>query len=396
MRPSTLKFGSQRMQRAPMRSIGTIPLCCLVASALASPVPVQAAPPKGAVVIDATANTNIMVRRLNRVSIPASVNQKLLNLDMLVVPARSMSRATIRMVGSDLRAQLIGLSERTAWRLPCEVSGSGFVAWGSGINRGCDPPGPGVVVRRNLESISARSGQAPLIASADPQPLGADALAQLTQFLKVCSVTDEQGEQAQTIVTLRFSDPCEKAMDQCMEAGSTTCMVVSEGQWTSSRSRAFALCGDRIEKLRDQDAVMGFLNSLAGQSTNCVVQVLAPGDALLIPDTGSSPVVAFENDGSGAVISVVEGKVNVVSRRSDGWQTLSKGDTYIASRGERQPTSEWLSGSELCGSTGREGVVGVPSDSIESARYRVQVDPQSTVGDPFAAIYSQYCSQSLR
>jgi hypothetical protein len=349
-------------------------------------------------VLDATANTNITVRRPNRASIPVSVDQKLNNLDLLVVPAKSASRATIRTIGPDLRARLVGLSQRTAWRLPCEVSGSGFLAWGDGISKGCMPPG--VVIRSNLENISAVPRQAAWMASATPAPVladpQADALAQLTQFFKVCSVTDEQGDQAHTMVSLVFGDPCAMAMARCEQTGSTTCMVVSQGQWTSSRSKAFALCGDRIERLRDQDAVMGFLNSLAGQSTNCVVQVLAPGDSLLIPQQGSSPVIAFENDGSGPVISVIEGGVNLVTRRSEDWQTLSKGETYIASTGERQPTSEWLRGSELCGYMEREGAAGAQSGSIESTRYGAQVEPQATEGDPFASTYSQYCRQSLR
>lgn len=393
MSPSTLKFGSQRMQRAPMRSIGTISLCCLVASALVRPVPVQAAPPKGAVVIDATANTNIMVRRLNRASIPASVNQKLRNLDMLVVPARSMSRATIRMIGPDLRAQLIGLSERTAWRLPCEVSGSGFVAWGSGINGGCVPPGPGVIVRRNLESISAKPWQAPLIASADQNALPAGALAQLTKLFRFCSATDGQGGNAHTMISIFFSDPCAMALDRCEQAGSSDCMVVSEGQWTSSRTRAFALCGDRIEKLRDQDALVGFLNSLSGQSTNCVVQVLSPGDALVIPETGSRATIAFENGDSGSVISVIEGSVNVVTRQSDGWQALSTGETFIAGRGERQRTSDWLQESELCRSMERSHVAPARSQLIASTQIEAQLDSETRDGDPFASIYSQYCRQ---
>jgi uncharacterized protein YaiE (UPF0345 family) len=344
-------------------------------------------------VLDATANTNITVRRPNRASIPAAVNQKLRNLDMLVVPARSMSRATIRMIGPDLRVQLIGLSQRTAWRLPCEVSGSGFVAWGSGINRGCVPPGPGVIVRPNLESISARPGQTPLIASADQRVLPADALAQLTKLFRFCSATDGQGGNAHTMISIFFSDPCAMALDRCEQATFADCMVVSEGQWTSSRTRAFALCGDRIEKLRDQDALVGFLNSLSGQSTSCVVQVLSPGDALVIPEAGSRATIAFENGDSGSVISVIEGIVNVVTRQSDGWQTLSTGETFIAGRGERQRTSDWLQKSELCRSIERSHVAPFRSQLIASTQLVAQLDSETRDGDPFASIYSQYCRQ---
>jgi hypothetical protein len=387
--------GKKKVQKVLVMTIRRISLPCCVAIALASPLTVRAAPPTGAVVIEATPNTNIMIKRPNRTSIPASRDQKMRSLDVIIVPARSMSRATLKTIGPDLLAQLVGLSQRTAWRLPCEVSGSGFIAWGNGISRGCMPPG--VVVRGNLERISAAPRDRALIASAAHGNLLSDSLAQITQFLRVCSVTDEQGENAHTMVSLFFSSPCATAMDRCEQAASSACMVVSEGEWTSSRSRAFALCGETIKKLRDQDALMGFLNSLVGQSTNCVVQVLSPGDSLLIPEGRDRTVVAFENEASGSVVSVIEGKIKIVSRKSDDWQSLSSGETYSANRGERRSTSDWLRESELCRDTERSHSSPSQANPIESTRMLDQAqnpyEPQPLDGNPFDSIYSQYCSQ---
>lgn len=388
MSTSSWNFLKNKVQKSLTMTISKIPLHCCVALALASPMAVRAAPPTGAVVIDATSNSNIMIRRPNRTSIPASVDQRMRSLDMIVVPARSMSRATIRTIGPDLSAQLVGLSQRTAWRLPCEVSGSGFIAWGNGINRGCMPPG--VVIRGNLERISTVPGEAALVASVNHEHLPSDALAQITQFFKFCSATDEQGDNAHTMVSLFFSNPCAMAIDRCEQAGSSPCMVVSEGEWTSSRSRAFALCGDRVVKLREIDAVLGFLNSLVGQSTNCVIQVLSPGDSLLIPERGNIAAIAFENDGSGSIISVIEGRVNIVSRQSDDWETLSKGETYIANRGERQSTSGWLRESELCSDMNRSHAFPTKDTLIASTRLVAQISSDEYL---FDSIYSQYCKQ---
>ena len=387
--------GKKKVREVVAMTIRRIPLPCCVAIALASPLTVRAAPPTGAVVIEATSNTNIMIKRPNRTSIPASREQKMRSLDIIVVPARSMSQATIKMIGSDLMAQLIGLSQRTAWRLPCEVSGSGFIAWGSDISRGCRPPG--VVVRGNLERISAAPRDRALIASTAHGHLLSDSLAQITQFLKVCSVTDEQGERAHTMVSLFFSNPCAMAMDRCEQSGTSACMVVSEGEWTSSRAKAFALCGDTLKKLSDQDALLGFLNSLVGQSTNCVVQVLSPGDSLLIPEGETRAVVAFENEASGSVVSVIEGKVKIVSRNSDDWQPLSSGETYIANRGERRSTSEWLRESELCRAAERTYASPSEANPIDSTRIsdraQASYEPQTLAENPFDSIATRYCSQ---
>jgi len=394
MRTSFWNVGTQMVRQGVMGFLDRLSLYCCGAWMLASPTAVWAAPPTGAVVIEPTSNTNIMIRRPNRASIPAAVNQKMRGLDMIVVPAKSMSRATIRILGPDLKAQLVGLAKRTAWRLPCEVSGSGFVAWGEGIDQGCMPPG--VVVRANLESISAAPMKHTLIASASYGFLPTDALAQVSQFFKVCSATNELGENAHTVISLFFLNPCTTAVDRCEQTGSSSCMVVSEGVWTSSRSRAFMVCGDKIEKLRDKDALMVFLNSLVGQSTNCVAQVLSPGDSLLIPDRGNRATIAFENDGSGSTISVIKGKVNIVSSQSDDWLTLVSGETYIAGRGERMPTSDWLRESELCSSMQRPRADRIENSQNSGTPVLAQINPpleeQAAGENPFGSIYSQYCS----
>ena len=256
---------------------------------------------------------------------------------------------------------------------------------------------PGVVIRSNLERIAAAPPQQVWIASVAHKSVLSDAHAQITQLFRVCSVTDEQGEQAHTMVSLFFADPCAMAMDRCQQAGSSTCMVVSDGQWTSSQSRAIALCGDRIEKFRDQDALLGFVSSLMGQSTNCVVQVLAPGDSLLIPDLGSRPAIAFERDGSGPVISVIEGSVKIVSPQSAGWESLSSGETYMALDGQRQPTSAWLRESELCSMMERSRALPAKNHLIASTRVLAQIeaplDYQTTDETSFGTISSQYCGQ---
>lgn len=359
------------------------------------PTTVSAVPPTGAVVVNATANGNIMISRPNRTSIPASVNQRMRSLDMIVVPAKSLSRATIKTLGPDLSVQLIGLSKRTAWRLPCEVSGSGFIAWGNGINRGCMPPG--VVIRGNLERISAAPRESTMIASKNHGHfLPPDALARVSQLFKVCSATDELGGHAQTVVSLVFSNPCVKALDRCQQTASSPCMVVSDGEWTSNRSTAFALCGNSITRLRDKDALMAFLASLVGQSSNCVVQVLSPGDSLLMPDGGGRTAVAFENDGSGSVVSVIEGRIGVVSHASERWTSLSSRQTFVARRGEKQFTGDWLRESELCST--KEPYQTFPAEKATIGGTGVTAQLESRLDYPvadqssFDSVHSQYCA----
>lgn len=373
---------------------------CLYLSVLLSLSPImaaKAAPPRGAVVVNATTNSNITVKRPDGSRTPVIPDQSLRNRDAIIVPAKSSSQATIRTIGPNLEAKLFGLSKRTLWKLPCEASGSGFIAWGSGIEKGCTPPG--VVIRGDLKNVSAVPSQAPLVAGVGQIKSLSPQLAQLTQFFRVCSATNENGDNAQTIVLPFFANPCTLAMLKCEQAEgeSHPCLVLSEGEWTSSRSKAFVLCGEIIQKLKDKDALLAFLNSLVGQSTNCTVQVLSPGDALLIPESSNKTAVAFENDGSGAIISVIEGSVKIVYRQSDGWVTLSSGDTYFAENGQRQPTRDWLSRSELCSSLQSSNTVQDNGKLIASATIISQVEAQletrTEYGESFGSLYAEYCGQ---
>jgi hypothetical protein len=381
----------QNITKGLAQALSTIPLLCFIVFPVMSPIAAIAKPPKDGIVTDANTNTRIMIRRPNRGSVPASIDEKLSNRDMVIVPARTNSWATIRTIGADLSVRLFGLSKRSSWKFPCEASGDGFLQWGSGIQRACVPPG--LKITPNLERISSVPDKSTLIASVQPGFVPYDGLAQGVRFT-VCSATNESGDIAHSATMLASAsfifNPCTLAVSRCEQAASSPCMVVSESEWASAYSRAFAICGDTIEDLRDQGAVLMFLRSLLGQSTNCVVQVLSPGDSLLIPTRGSRAAIAFENDGSGSVVSVIQGTVKIVSSQSREWETLSTGETYIAIRGERQSTRDWLQQSELCRNLQSLNDVQADGQWIASASLISQITGER---DDFGSLYSAYCGQ---
>jgi len=381
----------KKIAKGLTQALSTMPVLCLIAFPVVNPITALAKPPKGGIVTDANTNTRIMIRRPNRGSVPASIDQELRNRDMVIVPARTNSWATIRTIGTVLRVRLFGLSTRASWKFPCEASGDGILEWGSGIDRACAPPA--LKITHNLEKISAVPESPTLIASAQPAFTPYDGLA-LRSLFTVCSATNESGDIAHSATMLASAsfifDPCTLAVSKCEQAASSPCMVVSKSEWTSHRSRAFAICGDTIEDLRDQGAVLMFLRSLLGQSTNCVVQVLSPGDSLLIPERGSRAAIAFENDGSGSVVSVIQGTVKIVSSYSREWEALSIGETFVASRGERMSTRDWLQQSELCRNLQSLNDVQADDQWIASASLIAQTRVQR---DDFDSLYSAYCSQ---
>jgi hypothetical protein len=217
-----------------------------------------------------------------------------------------------------------------------------------------------VVIKGKPTNLSALPNPETLIASSDPTirlPI-----AQITQLFAACSATNDAGNNAKTAATLLGTDPCDKAVQTCEQAGggSAPCFVVSEGQWQAG-SVAFAQCDSRLRKFTTWQAIMSFGNLfLFGQSIDCVLHVLAPGDALLIPDGDSPTAIAFEGKDQAAVVSVIEGSIRVVSRSSSEWRTISSGNTYAASNGRQAPTSDWLSYSELC-----ENAVSVNTQSTD-------------------------------
>jgi hypothetical protein len=332
----------------------------------------QAGTPNGAVITAATANTNIMVKRPSLPSIPASVNLQLRNLDTLTVPAQSRSRASLRTLGPDLSVHLFGLSRRTSWRLPCTASGDGFVQWGSGIQRGCVPYG--VAVRPNLERLSAASRSVSLIASAAPLSSPIDVAWQLPPVLfHVCSATTEAGDKTASVIMPGFLNPCAAAIQKCEQQASTPCLVVSEGTWTSSSSQAFAICGANVRRLENVEAIITFLRSLGGDSTDCAIQVLERGDLLLVPEGDARTVVAFETDDSGAAVTVIEGTIKALANRTEDWVSLSTGETFMTRDGERKSARDWLQQSELC--AGIEQLTSPPLEQFSPAVAQRAADP---------------------
>ncbi|MFM7647372.1 MAG: hypothetical protein ACKO50_04795, partial [Cyanobium sp.] len=65
---------------------------------------------------------------------------------------------------------------------------------------------------------------------------------------------------------------------------------------------------------------------------------------------GQRTSIAFESRDRGAVVSVIEGTVQISAKGSLGWLTLNAGETYDVGSGTRQPTRTWLQagGSALC------------------------------------------------
>lgn len=144
---------------------------------------------------------------------------------------------------------------------------------------------------------------------------------------------------------------CAKALQACdMAAGTAgTCGVVSQvspGDWRTG-SVAVQQCGTQLRQLSTMDALASLLN---GSSSSCTVNVLGRGDALLQPQGGQRTSIAFESRDRGAVVSVIEGSVQISAKNSPGWLTLNAGETYDVGSGTKQPTRTWLQGSasELC------------------------------------------------
>lgn len=356
----------------------------------------DAAPVQGARVTDMSSNTDILLTRPQSTSNNLQRGQRIDNRDLIEVPARSRSWAQLIAIGPSLQAKLIGLANKTTWQLPCTFSGTGFIAWSGGGRNGCSPPG--VVIKGNSANLSTVPNQATLIASSEPN-IGLP-IAQVTKLFAACSATDEYGNNAKTAVSLLGNDPCSKAVQDCERAGgaSSACVVVSEGQWRNG-SVAFAQCGDRLRKFTTWDAVMGFGSTLfLGQSiNNCVLHVLSPGDALLIAESGPPTAIAFEIKDQAAVVSVIEGAVKIVSRRSDNWTTVSSGETYTVSSGRQWSTRDWLPASELCNNSLGFNKLPVGQHLIASAATIAQVPSYSQeAGDSqdqqyFDRLQSAYC-----
>ena len=224
----------------------------------------QAAPVRTAVVLKVTGTGDIRVKRPRVTSVPIISQQSLYNRDSIIVPAETASRATLKATSGGLTAELVGLSTRAIWRLPCTFSGGGFISWTAGDDRGCSPPG--VVIRADEDDNQA---QAPtsgvLLASRAITP----GLAQgLFGPIRTCSAMAADGTGVSTKVYPGI-DPCDDAVAACEQAtGSGSCLVVSEGEWRD-RSSAFTVCDGQLRRLSVSESgisrFLGLALSVLGQ-----------------------------------------------------------------------------------------------------------------------------------
>jgi hypothetical protein len=108
------------------------------------------------------------------------------------------------------------------------------------------------------------------------------------------------------------------------------------------------MCDKRIAKFDSLQVLIQLIFSYSGQSYPCVVHILSPGDALLMPEPGERTAIAFDTTPQGVIVSTVEGRIRIVSTRSNDWLKLSAGETFIARTGGKGTSAEWRESSELC------------------------------------------------
>lgn len=361
--------------------IAPIPVM-IVASLLARPGAIEAAPITGATVTNASASTDIQVKIANKPPTPLRAGSSLRTRErpMIVVPAGSLSWADLTATPTDMAARLKGSATRTTWSLPCSFSGSGFISWSSGGRRGCSPPG--VVIQGAAAPGGAASvplpSRNPVIAMAAvarggsglrmPQRPSAAIALRPEDLFSSCSATDAEGGHARTAMSLGGlerllggggSSLCDQAVRDCDAAsgGPPSCEVVGEvgmGQW-SPDAVAYSVCDGQLSRFTSKDALLGVLPGLLGQTLPCSLVVLGRGDALLRPQGGQIAAIAFEKGRQGVVVSVIQGSLQIVSRQSTQWQPLEVGQTFNADNGEIIPTLSWLPRSELCQTSDDDG-----------------------------------------
>lgn len=122
---------------------------------------------------------------------------------------------------------------------------------------------------------------------------------------------------------------------------------------------------------------MSALGSLVGDANPCVLHLLEPGDALLVPEAASGrTAIAFETSDQGLMISTIEGRIRVVSPRSKDWQPLNAGETFQASKGRASRSEEWLQSSELCNDSDLLGEASANAPSVQGTRDAAETEFQ--------------------
>jgi len=353
-------------------------VAALMAAMLMTPSSNQAAPVKGAEVTLLSVNANI---RLNQAaedrSLQLFTGASIAPFDRIEVPAGSQSWADlVALPGDSMKVRLAGHRRReTIWQLPCRVAGAGFISWSTGSQPGaCAPPGLVVQSARGggRASLGVPGYQETWIAALGgglsmPASSPATLAFRPEDAFASCSASDPSGRVTTSetsaggifkslidIIAAGGGKPgalCSKALQSCDSAAGMagTCGVVSQvspGDWRTG-AVAVQQCGTQLRQLSTMDALASLLN---GSSSSCTVNVLGRGDALLQPQGGQRTSIAFESRDRGAVVSVIEGSVQISAKNSPGWLTLNAGETYDVGSGTKQPTRAWLQGSasELC------------------------------------------------
>lgn len=340
----------------------------LMASCIAAASPVEAAPVTRADVTATSAKSDILFKLAGRSPAPLVVPTSLQTKDRpeVTVPAGSRAWADLLARPTNLSARLSGSASRTRWTLPCNFSGSGFLSWSVEGRRGCAPPG--VVIQaaagRGATASTARPWNGPWIASrtgtGETQPSHIRLALRAEALFASCSATDGDGQHARTAVSLSplgflFGDGdslCDRAVNDCEVAtgGPGSCGVVSEvspGQWRQD-AVAYSICDGQLRRFSSTDALLSLVPGLQGQTMACSVLVLGRGDVLLRPQDGQIAAVAFEKNAQGALVSVLQGSVEVVSREAAQWTPVAMGMTFQAGSAEIIPMMSWLRDSQLC------------------------------------------------
>ncbi len=302
--------------------------------------------PQQALISDLHGNTSeLLIRRSNRRE-PIQVGASRLNQfrDALLTVPPNNTRAWLRFLdanGQDLgfHVQTNTHPEPAIYYFPCQIQGGDqFIGWGLQRNeargRGCEEGlqvlpgrGPGAAA---LEAIALKGEKPPTLAQ------GA------ARQMVYCSASDNNGHIG---FATSASNPCQQAIEQCQAAGGTNCTPRMTGLWWTSEPEMTAIltCGNT-----SRETVTGSGSEIAAlatgllpkaQGANCRVQLLRPGDVVIVPATDAEVRAAGAEDilvrtrstSDGVNVKVIRGAIRTDNPRQSQPQLVSQGQQVTIS-----------------------------------------------------------------